>query len=180
LYTPLFLQNCKNLCWSNRYIWWIKWLELYNWISDYPDSITIYTNNKLISSHTILLGKKIIFKNLQTSWKDDRRKIVKKYINTTLWGGKKIQVWSIEICILEALYSTPFEQKNYTNEIIKKTLKKIKKNYNVTIIEQLVKAWKFHSPLNRLLELSQNINQDLYLDLEKIIKKHSYNLSSRI
>ncbi len=171
-YRQILKENCKYYLDNDRYIWWIKWLELNISNYDIPEYIDIINSYKQ-SKEVVLIWKFINFKKY--SIKDEN--LFKKFKQFT----HKIKIWKnifliadIELAILESLYNPNILTWNYCQELIKKILRKNKKNINFDKIAQIIKLWKHHSSINRLYKISKSIWDNTPKTLSEIIKKFSF------
>jgi hypothetical protein len=165
-------QHCKTYLKDDWYIWWLKAIELNIWnflVSDDIDIINWYKQSKEV----ILWDKYGNFKSYKSKNKN-LFNIFKKLVNKIKIWKYSFQVANLELSILESLYNPDILTKKYSEELIKKLLKKNKKNFNFENIEKIIKLGKHHSSLNRLYNLSKFIDESLSKKFLKIIKKYSF------
>lgn len=172
LYRQILAAHCKQYLWSDRYIWWLKALELNIWNNAIPEDIDVINPEKQ-SREVILASKYLNFKSY-TIKKDN---LFKKFKKLT----QKIKIWknsfhysNLELSILESLYNPSVISENYVKEVIKKVLRKHKKTLNFDIFWQILKLGKHHSSLNRLYSISKSIDPELATQIIAIVKKYSF------
>lgn len=171
-YWQILKQHCKKYLKNDRYIWWLKALELNTWNYLVPDEINIINSYKQ-SKEVIIWDKYWSFK----AYKSKNRILfntLKKFVNKIKIGKHSLITANLELSILESLYNPDILTKKYTEELVKKLLKKNKKNFNFENIEKIIKLWKHHSSLNRLYNLSKFIDEKLSNKFLKILKKYSF------
>ena len=83
-------------------------------------------------------------------------------------------VANLELAIIETLYNQSVINKTYSEELIKKIIRKHHKQLNVKIREDFLKNNKHHSTINKLYKLAQTIDPVFSDKLKTIIKKYSY------
>ena len=145
------------------------------WIYTTPDEILIVNENKQWIEN-LILEKKILFKTY-SSKKKNLYSFFHKETQTVQIEKEKINIALPEIAILETLYNTSTIQKNYSEDLIKKWLRKNKKTFNINTIEKCLKENKHNSSINRLAELASNIDQEIAKQLKTLIKKYGYILN---
>ena len=175
LYWNILNKQIKNLIKSKRYVWGLKALEIAMWIYTTPDEILIVNENKQWIEN-LILEKKILFKTY-SSKKKNLYSFFHKETQTVQIEKEKINIALPEIAILETLYNTSTIQKNYSEDLIKKWLRKNKKTFNINTIEKCLKENKHNSSINRLAELASNIDQEIAKQLKTLIKKYGYILN---
>ena len=173
-YRKILKKHCSLYCNTARYIWWLTALEI-NYtdkIPEIPEEIIIF-NKKKQSKEVVMFEKKVIFKKYEVNGKNLIPTLLKNI-------KKKKTVWwiiayaNLELSILETLYNLDTNNKTYIENLIIKTLKKYKKNYQTKNLEEILKTGKFNSPANRFLKLITPLFPDLADDVRKIIKKCGY------
>ena len=175
LYWNILNKQIKNLIKSKRYVWGLKALEIAMWIYTTPDEILIVNENKQWIEN-LILEKKILFKTY-SSKKKNLYSFFHKETQTVQIEKEKINIALPEIAILETLYNTSTIQKNYSEDLIKKWLRKNKKTFNINTIEKCLKENKHNSSINRLAELASSIDQEITKQLKTLIKKYGYILN---
>ncbi len=174
-YWEALYLHAKNYCSSHWYIWWLKALELFVNNFDIPDEIHIYNKEKS-STEVVLLDKKLIFKvynqKSKNLWSVFRKHLIKKEI----WN-RNFKLACLELSLLESLYSISIINKWYINELVKKILRKYKKNIRFEVFRDILRVGKHHASINRLHKIAKWIDENFAKELENIIKKHSFVLS---
>jgi len=135
-----------------------------------PDEILIVNENKQ-GIENLILEKKILFKTYSSKKKNLYAFFHKETQPITI-EKEKITIALPELAILETLYNTSAIQKNYSEDLIKKWLRKNKKSFNINIIERCLKENKHNSSINRLAELAENVDHEIAKQLKTIIKKY--------
>lgn len=174
-YRQLLKDHCELYCDKNRYISGYKALELRS--NNYEIATEIYITNPIKTSfETNMLDYKIWFKKYSNKWYSDLEyfKKLQKFTDKITINGKKFAIASIELAILESLFSPIPATENYIYENIKKALKKYKKTLNFTKISNIIQLWKHHTSLNRLYNLAKVVDQEMSQNIYNIIKKYSY------
>ncbi len=174
-YWEILYNHSKEYCASNWYIWWLKALELFVNNYDIPDEIFIYNKEK-VSTEVVLLDKKMMFKKY-THKNKNLRSLVKKFTYLKQIWNKTFKVANLELAILESLYNMSILNQGYINEFVKKILRKYKKHLNYDIFKNVLRAWKHHASINRLLQISKIVDPNLAENIEQIIKTNSFLLS---
>lgn len=175
LYRTILNKQIKNLTKWRRYIWWLKALEIALGIYTIPDEILIVNENKQWIEN-LILEKKILFKTYSSKKKNLFPLFYKETEKITI-EREKINVAWPELAILETLFNTSAIQKNYSEDLIKKRLRKNRKTFNISIIEKFLKENKHNSSINRLSELAASVDQEISKQLKTIIKKYWYILN---
>lgn len=171
-YWNVLKKHCKDYLKSDRYIWWIKALELANSSFDIPEEILIINQYKQ-ATEIIMSDKKWLFKTYQI---EDKNLFTfffkftwKRYV-----GKNVFDVAWMELAILESLYNPSSLTEWYINEFIKKIIRKYKKSLDVKIREKILMNNKHHSSVNRLYKLCLWIDPEFSDRIKMIIKKYSY------
>ena len=175
LYRSILNKQIKSLAKWKRYIWGLKALEIAMGIYTTPDEILIVNENKQ-GIENLILEKKILFKTYSSKKKNLYAFFHKETQPITI-EKEKITIALPELAILETLYNTSTIQKNYSEDLIKKWLRKNKKSFNINIIERCLKENKHNSSINRLAELAENVDHEIAKQLKTIIKKYWYLLN---
>ena len=175
MYWPTLTKWMKKLGKEKWYIGGLKALEIELWIYSSIDEILI-VNSTRQGLESLIFEKKVFFKTYKKQQKNLFPFFYKYTRIDTIWW-EKFRVALPELAILETLYRTSILQKNYWEELIKKWLKKHKKNFNLEYIEAFLRENKFNSSINSLATLAKSIDIDLYNNLNKIIKKSGYLLN---
>lgn len=171
-YRPTLKTHCKQSLWTNRYIWWLKALELNVQNFSIHDEIMIYNNEKN-STEIALLDKKIIFKTYNNNNKS-LRSMAHKHTQKIQISDQSFKYANLELSLLESLYSPSLLNKSYIDELCKQILRKQKWKLNIDCIEQILTSWKHHSSCNRLFQLAKWIHPQLADQLKNALKKHSF------
>ena len=173
-YRTILSNKIKNITSEKRYIWWLKALELNSDIRTIPDEILI-VNSKKQGTESLILEKKILLKTYTTK---DKNLFTTFYKASKMlaFNKCKIAVAVPELAIIETLYNSSAIQKTYGEELIKKRLRKNKKNFNIKIIENIIKEWKHNSSINRLAKLAESIDGTISNQLKELIKKYGYTI----
>lgn len=174
-YWDLVKQHCKQYLKSDRYIWWLKALELHMSVFDVPDEITIVNAHKQ-ATEVIMLDKKVLFKSYMSHGKN-LYPLYKKHITKIDLWRISVPVICMEIALLESLYNPSVVYKWYIEGLAKKLLKKYKNILDPDIRALVVKNNKHHSSLNRLYTLAQSIDKKLADAILQVIKKYSYDIT---
>ena len=175
LYWNILNKQIKNLIKGKRYIWGLKALEIAMGIYTTPDEILIVNENKQWIE-SLILEKKVLFKTY-SSKKRNLFPFFYKETQPIKIEKEKLNIALPELAILETLYNTSALQKNYSEDLIKKRLRKNRKTFNISIIEKCLKENKHNSSINRLSELAANIDPEISKQLKTIIKKYWYILN---
>lgn len=171
-YRNIVKKHCKDFMQWKWYIWWIKALELNLTNFDIPEELLIVNETKQ-STETVMFEKQILFKTYESD-KKSLFSFFNKFIKKIYIGKNVFPIANIELAILESLYNPSIINKGYIDEIIKKIIRKNKKNLNIKIWEDILKNNKHHSSINRLYKLATSIDPALSENLKEIIKKYSY------
>ena len=174
-YWDMIKQHCKQYLSSDRYIWWLKALELHLSAFDIPDEIMIVNADKQ-ATEVIMFDKKALFK---TYISNDKHlfPLYKKYIQKLDLWRMSVPVICMEIALLESLYNPSPVYKGYVEWLVKKLLKKYKNILHPDIWALVIRNNKHHASINRLYILAQTIDKKLADSIFLIIKKYSYPLS---
>lgn len=167
------LANHLQIFEKKHYIWWIKALELHYWNTDIPDQLLVITDTKQWTE-TVMLGKELHIK----VYSQQKKSLFSSFIHFT----KKIKIGKIyfiiankELAILESLFSYDEITDRYSLEYIKKTLKKYE--LDCDILESIIKLWKHHSSINRLLDIVTLVRPQQADAIKALIKKYSFRIS---
>lgn len=174
-YWDVLQKHCSLLIWWKRYIGWLKALELH--ISNFscPEEIVII-NEKKQSTEVLFFDKKVLCKKYTARGVSLFKKMI-HYTKIFKIATHSFRVATLELAILECLYSPNVLQWWYTNDIIKKILKKYKTTLDLCVLESILLLWKHHSSINRLYDIAKGADKDLSLKLFELMKKRSYLLS---
>ncbi len=172
LYWTILNKHCKDFIEGKRYIGWLKALELISLNYSIPDEILL-VNTKKQGTETILFEKKALLKTYQNKSKN-LFSIFFKYTQQISIEKYKFNIAKPELAILETLYNTSPLQKAYGEELIKKWIKKNKKNFNFQVLETLLKESKHNSSINKLAQLAWAIDSELSEKIKNLIKRYGY------
>lgn len=171
-YRKLLKKHCKKYCNNERYIGAITALEInfQGTIPDIPERITI-CNKKKQAKEIVIFEKEVLFKkyevrgkNIFTTFTQNTKKI------QSSWG--LLPYANMELSIIESLYNLDKSNSTYIENLIIKTLKKHKKQYDLKNLESIIKLGKFNSAVNRFFKLIKPIFPDLSEEVKKLIKKY--------
>lgn len=177
-YREVLKKHCKTYIEWRRYIWWLKALELNTsnyWISD---DILIINEHKT-SVETVIMEKKMLCKTYNYKTKN-LFSIFYKFTNKLKIWKYTLPVANLELSLLESLYNPPLLLKWYTEELIKKIIRKQKKSININTFATIIKNNKHHSSLNRFYQLAKYVDPWFAEEINEIIKKYSYLMTSNI
>jgi len=174
-YREILSSHVVYYCKNNRYIWWIKALELNTENYEIPDEIDVFNDSK-VSLEVVLFEKKVLFKKYKHKSESIWSKF-KKFTKKIKISNKKFNIANVELSILESLHSPSLIQKWYINELIKKIIRKNKKKLDLTIFEQIIKTSKHQSSINRLYDISKSVDPIFAQQILNIIKKYSFLIS---
>lgn len=180
-YRPFLHKLISTHCKKRYYIWGIKWLELFLNNKDYNEGIDVYTDSKS-GSDTIISHYEISFKSYKSNKSLDKKAhpcfaLGLEFKNTIEISWKEFFVWPLELCVLESLYYNNSNSSTYLKELIKKTIKKHSQRRNREIIKKVILAWKHHTSLNRLYDLSLGLDKDFTHQCNLIIKQLWFKIS---
>lgn len=171
-YWSIVKRHCKEFANNKWYIWGIKALELNITNFDIPEELLIINEQKQ-SLETLMFEKQVSFKTYESGDKN-LFNIFKKFTKHMYVWKNVFPIANIELAILESLYNPSVVNKWYTEELIKKIIRKNRKNLDLTVFEEILKSGKHHSSVNRLYKISLSIDPELSENLKDIIKKYSY------
>jgi len=171
-YRDMLKKHCNEYIQWKRYIWWLKALELNFSSYDIPEEIVIVNINKQ-ATEVIIWQKKWLFKTYKSN-KKNLFPLFCKYTKKVTINNQLYPIANLELAIIETLYNQSIINQKYSEELIKKIIRKFAKSINIKIFEEFLKNSKHHSAINKLYKISQTINPTLSDDLKRIIKKYSY------
>lgn len=170
-YWYILHAHCKTRTDNQRYIWWLKAVELNLHNLSIPDHILIINPNKQ-SHESVLTGKELQFKKYSTKDENFFRQF-KKLTHKIKMSKYQFPYACLELALLESLYNFDELHDRYTYEVIKKIIKK-SKNLDLDVIETILKLGKHHTSVNRLLKICKSHNKKLADALTPLIKKRSF------
>lgn len=171
-YWSLLKSHCKTYLNDDWYIWWVKALELNVSNFDIPQEIEIVNPNKQ-SKEVISTWKYLNFKKYSAKEKQIFKKIKKFTKKIKIWKNAITIAW-LELSILESLYNPDMITSGYSQELIKKILRKNFKQINLENIWEIIESWKHHSSINRLYKIAKSIDNTIAEKIWAIIKRYSF------
>ncbi len=171
-YRSIVKKHCNDFIVGKRYIWWLKALELNLTAFDIPEEILIVNENKQCTE-TVMFEKQILLKIYESDNKNLFKFFNKFTRNIYIWKNV-FPIANIELAMVESLYNPSVVNKWYIEELIKKTIRKNRKNIDTKVFEEVLKKNKHHSSINRLQKLAATIDGELSEKIKSIIKKYSY------
>ncbi len=175
-YREILKKHCRDYIDGRWYIGWLKALELNTSNYSIPDEITIINEHKN-ATETVMLDKKTLCKTYNSRHKNLFR-VFYKFSKKMKIGKYTLPVAVLELAILESLYNPPLLLKGYTDELIKKIIRKHKKSIDLEIYATILKHNKHHSSLNRLYQLARYVDEDFANKINQLIKRYSYLMPS--
>ena len=172
LYRSILHKHCKDFIEGKRYIGGLKALEIALLSYSIPEEILL-VNSKKQSTEIILFDKQALLKTYQNKNKNLFSFFFKRSHRISI-ERHSFNVAKPELAILETLYNSSPLQKSYGEELIKKRLRKNKKHFDFSILEQLLKESKHNSSINRLAQLAGAVDQELAEKIKTIIKRYGY------
>jgi hypothetical protein len=95
--------------------------------------------------------------------------------------AQKFRIWptafhvaSIELAILETLYSPNIINQSYIQTLIKKLMKSYHKDFDLQKIDKILSLWKHHTSTQRLYDLIWKQHKELWKGLLSLMKRYSY------
>lgn len=175
-YRDLLKQHCKEYLTGQRYIWWLKALEIHHQNYEVPDSIDI-VNIKKNSLEVILFNKTVSYKTY-THKQGNFLPLIKKHLIIFKLGRHNFPIAPLELAMLESLHNPHSGQSQYIKEYIKKTIRKHKKTLNINFFELCLTNNKHHVGVNRIYQLAKGIDPVLADKLHTLLKKYSFIISN--
>jgi len=178
-YRIIVKKHCTDFLKGNRYIWWLKALELNLASYDIPDELSIVNQYKQ-ATEVVMFDKQIVFKTYAKNKTNNLfrffRKLTKKIKiwTQTNHGGQAFPIAGLELAILESLYNPGMIAQGYINELVKKVLRKYHKTLDVKVRESILRKNKHNTSINRLYMLARTIHPDLADKLKNLIKRYGY------
>lgn len=170
-YYKLLKKYISSIVWNNYYISWEKSLELQLKNFEVPEKI--YVINRSINKKIMIWDYTIIFKTI--SWNDNNKKInlysrLSKFTTNISFDWIVLKTSCLELALLES--SVIWDNINWLNiSLLTKAIKKYSKVFDREIFEEIAK-YKYIMSVNRLKELSKNIDKSLYSLFLDIIKRN--------
>lgn len=171
-YWRILAELIKNFGPKRCYIGGLKALEISLWDLDIHEEIML-VNEKKQGTELVLLEHMAVLKNYTNKGKNLILDFVKFTDKVKIWT-EVFLVAKPELAILEVLYNSSTLQRNYAEEIIKKWIKKHKRNFDFTLIESVLKLGKHNSSINRLMIILEQIDIEMSLKVKDLIKRFGY------
>lgn len=171
LYRDIVRQHAQDQC-DKRYIWWTKALELCllnYWPSEHIEII----NDTLQRQEVLYQEKSVIFKQYSHKGQSLFSLFYKKTQRTRLWNYVLTHA-CLELALLESLYNTQQIYERYVFELVKKALRKHKKNLDWDIFADILTHKKHHTSINKLYKIAKSIDPSISNNFLTLIKKHSF------
>lgn len=170
-YRPILYEHCTVSLKKQRYIWWVKALEIHYHNLAIPDNILI-VNEKKQSKEMALASQAIQFKKYTNQWTNLFKKFKKHTIKVKIWK-RTFPIANKELALLECMYNHDSMFDKSTNILVKKVIKR-STQFDIQTIVQLIKIGKHHTSLNRLYKIAKENNKTFAKQLNEIIKKYSF------
>jgi hypothetical protein len=171
-YRTIVKQHCTEFLKSNRYIGWLKALELNTSSFAIPDELLIVNNYKQ-SNEVIMFTKQICFKRYGTV-KENLFSFFYKFAKKITIGKQVYFVADLELALLESLYNPWLIHTGYVTELVKRILRERKDDLDLTVREKILRKNKHHSSINRLYKIAQSVDPVFADKIKVLIKKVSY------
>ena len=172
-YRTIVKKHCTDFLKGNRYIWWLKALELNLSSFDIPDELSIVNQYKQ-ATEVIMFEKQIVFKTYSKNKTDNLFKFFWKFTKKISIGKHIFPIAGLELAILESLYNPWMISQWYINELVKKVIRKYHTTLDITIWESILRKNKHNTSINRLYTLTKTIDPVLADTLKNLIKKYGY------
>ena len=171
-YREILIKMGKELFANKRYLWGLKALEIRIGDRDIRDEILL-VNGEIQGDEIIIFDKIAQFK----TYKNKGKNLISDFVQCTdkveIWWRKMILA-KPELAILEMLYNSSTLLRSYNEELIKKWIKKNKKNFDFWLIEKVLKLGKHNSSVNKLMDIVMTFDQELAEKLKASIKRFWY------
>ncbi len=172
-YRTIVKKHCSDFLKGNRYIWWLKALELNLSSFDIPDELSIVNNYKQ-ATEVVMFDKQIVFKTYAKNKTDNLFKFFWKLTKPIKIGKLTFPIAGLELAILESLYNPGMISHGYIDELVKKVVRKYHKTLDVKVWESILRKNKHNTSINRLYALTKTIDPELADKLKNLIKKYGY------
>lgn len=172
-YRIIVKRHCADFLKGNRYIGWLKALELNLASYDVPEELTIVNQYKQ-ATEVVMFDKQMVFKTYAKNKTDNLFKFFWKLTKKTKIWHLTFPIAGLELAILESLYNPGMISQGYTNELVKKVIRKYHKSLDIKVRESILKKNKHNTSINRLYELSKSIDPELAEKLKNLIKRYGY------
>ncbi len=171
-YWELLRKHCQEYIQGSWYIGWLKALELHLQNYEVPDTIEIVNTYKN-ALEVILFDKIVSYKRYNYRQQNILPKI-KKHLSKIKIGKYSFPLAPLELAMLESLHNPSTVQLTLINEYIKKILRKNKKSLDFELFEKMLMLNKHHVGVNRIYQLSKDIDPILANRFLEILKKFSF------
>ncbi len=172
-YWAIVKKHCTDFLKGNRYIGWLKALELNISSFDIPEELSIVNNYKQ-ATEVVMFDKQIVFKTYAKNKTDNLFKSFWKLTKKVTIGKQTFPIAWLELAILESLYNPGMIAQGYINELVKKVIRKYHKTLDIKVRESILRKNKHNTSINRLYALSKTIDPELADKLKGLIKKYGY------
>ncbi|EKD24915.1 MAG: hypothetical protein ACD_80C00145G0049 [uncultured bacterium (gcode 4)] len=172
-YRTIVKKHCSDFLKGNRYIWWLKALELNLSSFDIPEELSIVNQYKQ-ATEVIMFDKQIVFKTYAKNKTDNLFKFFWKLTKKVTIGKHTFPIAGLELAILESLYNPGMISQGYINELVKKVIRKYHTTLDVKVWESILRKNKHNTSINRLYTLTKIIDPELADKLKQLIKKYGY------
>ncbi len=172
-YRAMVKKHCSEYLKGNRYIGWIKALELNLASYDVPDELSLVNQYKQ-STETLMLDRQIVFRTYSKKKSDNLFKFFRTLTRKIKIGNLIFPIAGLELAILESLYNPGMITQGYINELIKKVIRKYHSTLDIDIFTAILKKNKHNTSINRLYMLAKTISPDLAEKLKCLIKRYGY------
>jgi len=172
-YRTIVKKHCSDFLKGNRYIWWLKALELNLSSFDIPDELSIVNNYKQ-ATEVVMFEKQVVFKTYGKNKTDNLFKFFRKLTKPIKIGKLSFPIAGLELAILESLYNPGMISHGYIDELVKKVIRKYHKTLDIKVWESILRKNKHNTSINRLYALTKTIDPELADKLKNLIKKYGY------
>lgn len=170
-YRQLLHKHCNHVAWKNRYLWWLKALQIQFMDLSIPERIHVITENQ--QRQEVVVSEKIVQFKKYTARQELLFKKFKKFTIKQKLRTNTFLVANKELAVLEVLYSFDSFDNQFELEYIKKALKK-HKNRDISVRENILKIGKHHTSINRLYELLLQAQPKVAGELMESIKRFGF------
>lgn len=172
-YWTIVKKHCNDFLKGNRYVWWLKALELNLSSFDIPEELSIVNQYKQ-STEVIMFDKQVVFKTYAKNKTDNLFKFFFQFTKKIAVGNQTLSIATLELALLESLYNPWLISQWYINELVKKVIRKYHATLDVKVWESILRKNKHNTSINRLYELTKSIDPELAEKLKGLIKKYGY------
>jgi len=170
-YWSVLRKHTSQYSWTKSYIWWLKALELHVMNFSAPDDILIVTENKQ-SVEALFFDKKILCKKY-TSQGSSLFSLFYGYAIPFKIGNNSFRIATLELALLETLYSPDVLSWGYKQDLIKRIVKKYHSSLRLDVFETILRAWKHQASTKRLYDISLGV-PSFSSSLLSLMKKYSF------